>query len=54
MQLSREEIEEFQTIYKKEFGKEISYEEASESAHNLVNFFSLLLDIDRRNKNRRA
>lgn len=45
MGLSQETIEEFKEIYKKEKGKELSDAEASEAAHNLVNFFDLLWQI---------
>lgn len=44
MQLPEESIREFQAIWKKEYGEDITYEKASESAHNLINFFQVLLD----------
>jgi hypothetical protein len=44
-QLSQEQIDEFKEIFKKHYGKELSNEEAYESAHNLVNYFELLLDL---------
>jgi len=37
--LPEEAIIEFQKIYKKEYGKEISHEEASFRANNLVNLY---------------
>ena len=37
-------------MFKKEYGKEMSREEAAESATNLLNFFKLLHKIDCRNK----
>lgn len=43
-------IEEFRKIYKKEYGKEISFEEARESATRLVNFVSLLIEIDQKER----
>jgi len=51
-QLSKERILEWQRIFREEYGKEFTYEEAYEAAHNLVGFFDLLLKIDRRNKNK--
>ncbi len=44
MKLPEEAIKEFQEIYKKEYGKEISYEEAAESARNLMGFMELAYD----------
>jgi len=52
VQLSKERILEWQRIFREEYGKEFTYEEAYEAAHNLVGFFDLLLKIDRRNKNK--
>jgi len=52
VQLSKERILEFQKIFKEEYGKELSYKEAHEAAHNLVGFFDLLHKIDRKNKNK--
>lgn len=51
MQPSKEAIKEFKQIYKKEFGKEISDQEAYEQGSRLVNFFKLLYEIDSRGKN---
>lgn len=47
---SKELILELQKIAKEKQGKELTYEEASEAANNLVGFFDLLLKIDSRNK----
>lgn len=44
MQLSEEAIREYQAIHKKEYGEDISYEEAAESARNLMGFAELLVD----------
>ena len=44
MSLSEERIKEFQEIYKKEHGVELSYEEASEAAHNLAGLAEVLFD----------
>lgn len=43
--LSKESIDEFKVIFEKEYGKELTDAEASESANNLANFFELLWDI---------
>jgi len=48
VQLSKERILEWQKILKKDCGREVSFAEASEAAHNLVGFFDLLLKIDMR------
>jgi len=45
MELSKERIEEFKEIYKKEFGKDLSDQEAYEAAHNLAGFAELLFDL---------
>jgi hypothetical protein len=53
MKLSDDAIEKFRAIYKKQFGKEISVEEAKEHGSNLVGFFELLIkwdDEDRKQK----
>lgn len=42
MQLSKERIDEFKEIYKKEKGEELSDQEAYETAHNLAGFFEIL------------
>jgi len=49
-QLSKERISEFQRVFKGEYGKKLSFAEATEAANNLIGFFDLLLKIDRRNK----
>jgi hypothetical protein len=40
--LSKESIQEFKDIFEKETGKEISWEEATESAHNLLGLAEIL------------
>ena len=50
VQLSRESVLKWQKLFEEEYGKEFTYEEAYEAAHNLVGFFDLLLKIDRRDK----
>lgn len=44
MELSDERIKEFQEIYKKEYGKELSWKEAAEGARNLVGFVEIIYD----------
>ncbi len=44
--LSEKDIKEFQKVYKKVYGKEISYKAAEESAHNLLGFFQTLIKVD--------
>ena len=53
MTLPTEAIEEFKEIYKKEYGKELSDAEASESANNLVGFFKLIWDCSIRDAKRK-
>jgi len=48
VQLSKKTISKWQKILKEDYGREISFAEASEAAHNLVGFFDLLLKIDMR------
>ena len=42
MNLSESQIKEFQEIYEKEYGKKLSWEEASEGAYNLSNLAEVL------------
>ena len=42
MGLSKEAIDEFKAIYKKEFGKDLSDKEALEMATNLINLFKVI------------
>lgn len=44
MTLSQKSIDEYKEIFKKEYGKELTDAEAYESAHNLVNFFKILME----------
>ena len=46
MSLSDETIKEFQEIFRKNYGKEISYEEAAESGERLVGLFKALYDCE--------
>ena len=45
--ISKESLEEFKKIYKKEFGEEISDQEAFERATNLLNLYRILYKPDR-------
>lgn len=47
MNLSDESISEFQEIWKKEYGKEISKKEAHEYGTKLIGFFQILFAIDK-------
>ncbi|EKE11014.1 MAG: hypothetical protein ACD_15C00154G0002 [uncultured bacterium] len=47
-----ESVNEFREIFKKEYGKELTMQEASDSAHNLVNFFDVLLKIESKDQER--
>jgi len=44
MQLSREAIEEYREIYRKEYGEEVSYAEAEEQGTRLIRLFQILLE----------
>ncbi len=52
MEVTDKQIEEYQKIHKKEHGEDISREDAIESINNLIGFFSVLLKIDRKDKER--
>jgi F0F1-type ATP synthase delta subunit len=43
-ELTDKQIEEFQSIYKKTFGKEISRDEAIEKGLSLIRFIALVID----------
>ena len=45
MQLTQEAIDEFKTIYKKEFGEDISDGEAREMGTRLLRVFRVLLEV---------
>lgn len=49
MILSDESIKKFQETHEKETGKKLSWQEASDAAYNLINFFDLLMKVDMRN-----
>jgi len=48
MQLSEKRIKEYQKIHEKEYGEKLSWEKASEAAHNLLNFVDLIYQIHRK------
>jgi len=53
MSLSKERVDEFKEIYKKEYGKELTDAEASEAAHNLVGFVELLWEVSMKEAQRK-
>lgn len=52
MQLSQERIQEFKDLMQKEYNREVPWSEASEAAHNLVNFAEVLLNIYMKDQDR--
>jgi hypothetical protein len=48
MAISDKTIQEYRGAIKREYGADISFEEASEHVHNLVGFFDVLFQIDMR------
>ncbi len=50
MEPTPEGLKEFKKIYKEEYGTDLTDEEANKEGSNLLNFFKLLIEIDRRNK----
>lgn len=46
MKLTDEDIMEFQAIYREEYGKEISKENAMESANKLIRILEIIMDLD--------
>lgn len=52
--ISKEQLEEFKRIYKKEYGKEISDKEATEAAHNLLGFVETLFELHIKELKRKA
>ncbi len=47
MALSEKAVKEFKEVWKKEYGVELTDDEARESSENLLGFFRLLMEIDR-------
>jgi hypothetical protein len=56
MGLTEKQVKEFQEIYKKEFGEEISYEKAYEKGTNLVQLFEAVFkpreNTEKKDKNK--
>jgi hypothetical protein len=48
--LSHQAIKEFQKIYKKEYGEDISHEEAAESGQKLLNLYKVVYKDPIKNK----
>jgi len=48
--LSKQAIEEYQKIFKEEFGQDITVVEAEEQGTRLLRFFEILLKVDQRNQ----
>ena len=48
--LSNQAIEEYQKIFKEEFGQEITTAEAEEQGTRLLKFFETLIEIDQKQK----
>jgi hypothetical protein len=49
--LSKQAIKEYQDIFKKEFGEDISYEEADLQGTRLIRLFQIFIDIDKKEHN---
>ena len=45
MQLSQKDIDEFKEIYRRQFGEDISDDEARQMGTRLLRFFKVLLEI---------
>lgn len=50
--LSKQAVEEYQKIFKKEYGQNLTYAEAEEQGNRLLKFFEILIKIDQKNKSR--
>ena len=50
MDISKEQLEEFKEIYHREYGKQLSDDEAYQAGMNLVNLLNILIEVDRDNK----
>lgn len=53
MPISKEKIQEFKNLLEKEMGEEVSWEYATESAHNLANLIDLLMRLERKERERK-
>lgn len=50
IQPSQEDVERVKEMVKKEQGKDLSNQEAHEASYNFLNFFSMLLYLDNKQK----
>ena len=50
VKLTEKDIKEFQELYRKRFGKEISYEEAYDSARKLIRYVEICLGSNKEEK----
>jgi len=48
--LSHKAVEEYRKIFKKEFGEDISYEEAEQQGTRLLKLFEILIQVDHKVK----
>jgi len=48
--LSKESVESFQRLFKEHYAEDMTYEEAREAGENLVRYFELLIELDRKSK----
>lgn len=53
MEISKERVKEFQELYKKEYGKDLSYDEAYDAATRLVGLADILFDMYVKDKKRK-
>ena len=53
MKISEKQIQEYKEMHLKEYGKEISDDEAREAIHNLVGLFDILIKVDRKEQSRK-
>jgi len=52
-EISKETVQKFKDLLEEKTGKEVSWDDAYESAYNLINFFELLLKLDYEEKLRK-
>lgn len=50
MKLTEEDIKEFQEMHKARFGKEISKEDAYDSANKLIRYVQIISEVDNSSK----
>jgi len=54
IEMTDAEVQKFKQLYKRQYGVNYTDEQAREAHDNLVGFFSLLLEVDRRNKKKNS